>query len=160
MKSCLPRVLKNPPNLKANNMKTMMRNAVMVLMMGLFAMPTAAYELPKPKLIAVFFSASWCSSCKILGPELDTARQQADLDKKDILFVKLDLSDKASIHQSILLSSALGIAPFVQKQGSSTGYVALLAADKTTELTRFDRSSKAQDISTMIEKNLKQLDEK
>ncbi len=128
------------------------------LVLGLVAMlgvaQAQAYELPKPKVIAVFFSADWCPSCKQLAPVLEEARKVGEFDKKDILFVKLDLTDKATIHQSILLSSALGIAPFVQKQGSSTGYVALLSADKTTELARFDRTATAADIVAGVEKQL------
>lgn len=135
-------------------MKAIFRTLVIAVLVMLTVGQALAYELPKPKLIAVFFSADWCPSCKILAPELAAARMKGELNKKDILFVTLDLTDKATIHQSILLSSALGIAPFVQKQGSSTGYVALLAANKTTELARFDRTAKADDMIAAITKHL------
>jgi thiol-disulfide isomerase/thioredoxin len=154
MRSCLPRAPKRLPNLKASNMKTMLRNAMMALMMGLLAMKATAYELPKPTLYALYFTADWCPNCKALTPVLEQARKEGKLDAKDVLFVKLDLTDKTTIHQALLLSSAIGVAPFVQKQGSSTGYVALVAADKTTELARFDRTAKAEDIIAAIEKNL------
>ena len=132
-------------------MKEILRGFVIAFLVLLTVGQALAYESPQPKLIAVFFSASWCPSCKILTPELDAARSKGALDSKDILFVTLDLSDKASIHQSILLASALGILPFVQKQGSSTGYVAVLAADKSTELARFDRTTKAEAIVQRLE---------
>jgi ABC-type phosphate transport system substrate-binding protein len=38
----------------------------------------------------------------------------------------------------------------VQAQGSSTGYVALLAADTKTEIARFDRTSSAEAIASGI----------
>lgn len=113
-----------------------------------------AAELAAPKLYAVYFTAEWCPSCKVLGPNYAKAREEGKLDAKDVLFLKLDLTDKTSIHQSVLLASAVGIGPYVQKQGSSTGYVALLAADKTTELARFDRSTSSADIIAAIEKHL------
>ena len=131
------------------------------ILYGLIAMslllavrPAMAYELPKPKLIAVYFSASWCPNCKILGPVLDEARKTGELDNKAVLFVTLDLSDAASIHQSVMLAQSLGIAAYVQAQGSSTGYVALLAADTKTEITRFDRTSSVQAIVSGVNQAL------
>lgn len=135
-------------------MKRWLYSLVLGLVAVLSVAQAKAYELPKPKVIAVFFSAEWCPACKQLAPVLEEARKEGGFNTKDILFVKLDLTDKATIHQSILLASALGIAPFVQKQGSSTGYVALLGADKTTELARFDRTATAADIVAGIEKQL------
>jgi hypothetical protein len=58
MRSCLPRAPKRLPNLKASNMKTMLRNAMMALMMGLLAMKATAYELPKPTLYALYFTSA------------------------------------------------------------------------------------------------------
>lgn len=135
-------------------MKRWIYSLVFSLVTMLSVAQVQAYELPKPKVIAVFFSAEWCPACKQLAPALEAARKEGGFNTKDILFVKLDLTDKASVHQSILLSSALGIVPFVQKQGGSTGYVALLGEDKTTELARFDRTATAADIVAVIEKQL------
>ena len=127
-------------------MKKLIASALMILALLTIAQPAAAYELPKPKIIAVYFYADWCPNCKILSPLLDQARKEGDLDTKAILFVKLNLTDSSTIHQSILLAQGLGIAPYMQQQGSSTGYVALLSADTKKELVRFDRTSKPTDI--------------
>ena len=130
---------------------------LLVLALALVSLTTPAQAvppLPTPKLIAVYFWASWCPNCKLLSPVLDQARETGALDHQDVLFVKLDLSDKASIHQSVLLASALGIAPFVQAQGSATGYVAILGPDKKTELKRFDRTNSAEEIRGFISKTL------
>jgi hypothetical protein len=86
---------------------------------------------------------------------LEDARTKGTLDAKDILFVKLNLTDKTTIHQSILLAQALGIGDYLKAQGSGTGYVALLDAKSKKEITRFDRESSAEKIQAAIEKRLK-----
>lgn len=117
--------------------------------------PAQARELPKPELMAVYFYADWCPKCKALSPKLDEARKTSNLDKENILFVKLDLTNKASIHQSILLAQALGIGDFVQQQGSATGYVAVLDAATKQELTRFDAESSSKQIEDGLKSRLK-----
>lgn len=135
-------------------MRSFLRCFVLGLAVLFAAMPAAARELPKPQLMAVYFWASWCPNCKILTPEFAKARKVGDLDTKPILFVTLDLSDGASIYQSTLLAQALDIAPFVQAQGSATGYVAILDAKSKQELKRFDRTSSAADIEAWISATL------
>ena len=120
--------------------------ASLLLAVALISQPAAGYELPKAKLIAVYFYADWCPNCKLLSPEFDKARKDGDLDNKPILFIKMNLTDSTTIHQSVMLAQALGIAPYVQQQGSATGYVALITTDTKKELVRFDRTSKAADI--------------
>lgn len=122
-----------------------------LLLAAMFAsQPALAYELPKPKLMAVYFWASWCPNCKVLTPEAAKARKEGDLDNKAVLFVTMDLSDAGTIHQSSMLAQALGIAPYVQKQGSGTGYIAVLDATTKTELKRFDRTNTAEQIQGWI----------
>lgn len=112
----------------------------------------SAVGLQAPKRIAVYFYADWCPNCKILSPALTEARKEADLDNKDVLFVTLNLTDKTTIHQSILLAQQLGIGDFVKAQGSATGYVALLDAKTKKELTRVDRTSDAKAIEAVFAK--------
>ena len=127
------------------------RIGILALMASMLLAPTAqAYTLPKPRLMAVYFWASWCPNCKLLSPQLAQARTQARLDDADVLFVTLDLTDSRSIHQSILLAQALGIAEFMQKQGSATGYIAVLEATSKKELARFDRSSSADQMAERL----------
>lgn len=120
-----------------------------ILSLLLLALPfsaNAARELPKPKLMAVYFYADWCANCKVLSPKIMEARTKGDLDKKEVLFVTLNLTDKTTIHQAVLLSSALGIGDYVKQQGSSTGYIAILDATKKSELARFDRANSSEEI--------------
>lgn len=122
------------------------------IMLSLNGVAANAAELQAPKRIAVYFYADWCPNCKLLSPALTEARSTGNLDTKDILFVTLNLTDKATIHQSILLAQQLGIGSFVKAQGSATGYVALLDAKTKKELTRVDRTSDAKTILAEFEK--------
>jgi thiol-disulfide isomerase/thioredoxin len=131
-----------------------MKHLILALLL-LIPFSAASRELPKPQLIAVYFYADWCSNCKILSPIYDEARSKGGLDKKDILFVKLNLTDKTAIHQSVLLASALGIDDYVKSRGSATGYAALLNAHTQEELALFDSSSNSDNIIKTIEARLK-----
>ena len=113
------------------------------------------HELPKPKLLALYFYADWCANCKILAPKLQEARDKGQLDSKKILFVKLNLTDKVTINQSSMEAQALGIGDFVQKQGSGTGYVVLLDALSKKELARFLSNNSADEIRKKTEELLK-----
>lgn len=113
------------------------------------------HELPKPKLIGVYFYADWCANCKLLAPKLQEAREKGKLDSKKILFVKLDLTNKTTINQASMEAHALGIGDFVQKQGSGTGYLVVLDANSKKEQARFLSSSSSADIQKKIEVLLK-----
>lgn len=124
----------------------------LALSLLLLASPAQARELAKPKLLAVYAYADWCGNCKILSPKLKEAR--AALEKQDVLFVTLDLTDKPRIHQSILLAQALGIGDWLKAQGSATGYVAVLDSASKKELERFDSVAKAAEIGQNIASRL------
>lgn len=109
----------------------------------------------KAKVIAVYFYADWCGNCKVFSPVLEKARKDGRLDDKDALFVKLDLTNKTTIHQSQMLAEQLGIADYLKEQGSATGYVAVLDAKTKKELARFDRTAPAEKIEKSIVELLK-----
>lgn len=133
-----------------------MRFVIALLLSFLVAVPAQAVApLPKPKLMAVYFYADWCPNCKVLSPLVNDARAKGDLDTKDVLFVTMNLTNKATIHQSILLAQGLGIGEFLRAQGSATGYVAVLDASSKKELARFDREDNAAAIQAGIETLLK-----
>ncbi len=118
-----------------------------VLMLAFMPLSQArAAELAKPDWIAVYFYADWCPKCKVLSPKFQEARKQGGLDDKNILFVKLDLTDKTRIHQSVMLAQTLGIGDYLKAQGSATGYVAILDAKTGQEKLRFNSSASVQDI--------------
>lgn len=129
----------------------MLKLAITLLLLILPPIASHARELPAPKLLAVYFYADWCSNCKLLSPKISEARTRGVLDKKNILFVTMNLTDKTTIHQSILLAQALGIGDYLKAQGSATGYMAVLDASSKKELTRFDSAQSSSDIQTWLE---------
>lgn len=132
-----------------------MRRALTALALILLALPVqAARPLPEAKLMAVYFYADWCPNCKALSPIMGEVRSDPGLQKAPVLFVTLDLTDKPSIQQALLLSTALGIGDYVRAQGSATGYVALLDATTKKEIARFDRTSDAKAVLKIINETL------
>lgn len=129
-----------------------MRRFLLALLLCLIPLTSAqaARELPKPKIIALYFYADWCPVCKALSPKFAEARTTGDLDKKDVLFVTLNLTNKTTIHQSVMLAQSLGVGEFVQKQGSGTGYIALLDARTKKELARIEGDVTAESIKNTI----------
>ncbi len=105
---------------------------------------------PAPKYYALTFYADWCGSCKILDPAITEARENAALDKSEILFITMDFTDKETIHQSLMLSNALGLSPFVKKAGSKTGYMVVLDANSMEEIERFDKTDDADAIQSAL----------
>jgi thiol-disulfide isomerase/thioredoxin len=110
----------------------------------------AKRELPTPDLIVVYVYADWCPHCRILKPLIEAARQEGGLDQKNILFVNLNLTDKTSIHQSILLAQQLGIGEYLKAQGSGTGYLAILTPGTAQERLRFQSDTTSSDILQKI----------
>lgn len=129
-----------------------MKSKIIVTALSFFALLFAhtsqaqARELAKPNFIAVYFYADWCSVCKVLSPKIEQVRTEQNLDRSKILFIKMDLTNKAKINQSILLAQTMGIGDFLKKQGSKTGYLAVLDAVSKEEITRFNGSSSKKEI--------------
>jgi hypothetical protein len=126
----------------------------LLLTLSLNSHAQAARPLPAPKIMAVYVTADWCPNCQVLGPALQQAIAAGGLLQKPILFVTLNLTDKPHIRQAIFMAQSLGAGPWLQAQGSATGYVALLNAQTKAELARFDRTSNAKAIQVGIEKAL------
>ncbi len=123
--------------------------AGLILSLG-FAPTLHARELAKPDYIVTYFYADWCPGCKILSPKLDQVRAENNLDKENILFIKLDLTDKPRINQSILLAQALGLGDFLKAQGSATGYVVILDAKSMQEQARFNAGASIEELTEAL----------
>lgn len=128
-------------------------SCVITVLLTIISNQSTARELAKPHTIALYFYADWCPNCQKLTPKYEKVRAQALIERKNILFVKLDLTDKPRIHQSILLAQGLGLGNYIKKQGSATGYVAFL--DANTKAEKF-RITSADSIKT-IQSNLQNL---
>lgn len=112
---------------------------------------TQAGQFAAPDYYAVTFYADTCGACKILEPQIEKARADEALDRGNILFVKMDFSNKASINQSKLHAAALGIDGYVKRMGAKTGYMALLDA-QGAELAKFTMDDDAAAIAQGITK--------
>lgn len=134
----------------------MLKRLAALLLLCLLPLNAAhARDLPTPKLIAIYFYADWCPICQQLTPKLAEARKTAELDKKDILFVTLNLTDKTTIHQAKLLAVSLGVGDFLKAQGSGTGYIAVLDAATKKELFRLAGDATPDTISKQLSDALK-----
>lgn len=125
-----------------------------ILFMTLVPMQVNA-ESMTPKLYAVSFHADWCGSCKKIAPQLERARDQADLDNKDVLFVTLDLTDATTRHQSGLFASALGMGDFYKSNNGKTGFVLLVNAATGEHVGKITKEHDHKKISMLISENLK-----
>ncbi len=103
-----------------------MRYVLPLFILFAVALPFQVNAGTAPKLMAVSFHADWCGSCNKIAPQLQKARGKADLDNKDILFVKLDLTNGTTRNQSALLASAIGLGDFYKENNGKTGFVLLV----------------------------------
>lgn len=130
-----------------------------LLMLGLvatFILPTSVNAETKSanSLYAVAFHADWCGSCQTLGANVVKARGKADLDNKDVLFVKLDLTNAATRHQSSLMASALGLGEFYKTNAGKTGFVLLVNAKNGEVVGKLTKDHDAGAIVTTINEKI------
>lgn len=130
-----------------------------LLMLGLiatFIMPASVNAETKAanSLYAVAFHADWCGSCKVLGPNVIKARGKADLDNKNVLFVKLDLTNAATRHQASLMASALNISDFYKENAGKTGFVLLVNAQTGEIVGKLTKDQDSNAITAMINEKI------
>ena len=105
----------------------------------------------KPRFVAVFFEADWCSSCKALAPKLSQAREQAQVDDQDILFISLDLTNEHSSHQAGLLAASLGLQALYENNNGKTGYIAIVEASSGMLISKLTKHNSVAEITTAID---------
>lgn len=105
-----------------------------------------------PKLLVVAFHADWCGKCKVLGPKVmgDVAPAFAG----DVLFIKLDLSDKNSPQAEYMLA-ALGLGDLWAENAGKTGFALLVdpVSKKAVGTLRADQS--ADDLKAAVKSAIK-----
>lgn len=137
-----------------------MQKTIMVMMTFIILsfVPLTSYaQTDKPMLYAVSFHADWCGSCKALGPKVIKARGKADLDNQNVLFVKLDLTNKTTRHQSSLMASALGLGDYYKNNNGKTGFILLVNSSNGEVLGKLTKDMDAGQISAMINEKIAQL---
>ena len=120
-----------------------MKSLILTLLLVVFSAGAQA----KP-LMAVLFYADWCGACQVLDPAVTEARENAALDSRDVLFVRLDLTDDASRHQAQLMADTMGIGDLVAENGGKTGFLLLLDEGRT--VGRITRAMAADEIASTI----------
>lgn len=105
-------------------------------------------EVVKPKLVGLYFHATWCASCKTLDPEVEKAA--ASLKKSPFLLVKLDVSNKVTQHQAGMTAAALGYDDIYAETGLKTGFIILVDTSTGAEVGRISRDDDAATISSKV----------
>ncbi len=104
-------------------------------------------------IYAVSFHADWCPGCKILAPKMGEVKSSGELDGKNILFIKFNVTDKKTTHQSMLHAEALGLGELFKKNAGKTGFILLLDPKTHEILGKITHEMEVEKIkSTILEK--------
>ncbi len=109
-------------------------------------------EARKPKLMLVKFHADWCPKCKALETPWAAATQ--DMVADDILFVRLDRTDKKTSRQSAFHMAALGMPEAWAKYSRQNGLMVLFDTETGEELHVFSGASADKSVTEAIRKHL------
>ena len=131
-------------------MKPLIIKTLSVLSLVLVLSPFAKAADDQPEVMGILFYADWCSSCKVLEPQLDQARTDSDLDNQSIVFVTLDLTDETTSHQAKLLAQSLGLGDVYAANEGTTGFMLLVDAETKHVVTRLTKELTAEVISERI----------
>ena len=137
-----------------------MRKLIFLLIPMLFiALPFVSHSeessaTTKPAVYGVLFYADWCGSCKALDPKVTQAREAANLDTQDVLFVTLDLTNDTTKHQAAMMAATLGISDVYESNAGKTGFMLLLDAGSGEKVAQLTNKMEATDIATRIQETL------
>lgn len=116
-----------------------------VLILGMMPYGTRAAE---PDRIAILMYADWCGSCKILDPKLKAV--QPEFERSDILFVRFDLTNDATKHQSRLLAQALGLGEVYEMNGGKTGHLVIVDRASGQSIDRVTKNHSEAEIRASL----------
>ena len=108
----------------------------------------------KPAIYAVMMHADWCGTCKALAPKIAQARENDGLDSKDVLFIKLDLTDDTSKHQAAMMAAILGIEDVYESNAGNTGFMLLINAETGEKISQITNKLDSKKISALITKTI------
>ncbi|MBK1880258.1 TlpA family protein disulfide reductase [Pelagicoccus mobilis] len=131
-------------------MNTLSKSALTFVAALLLAGPafSKSVDLVEPKLVGLYFHASWCAACKKLDPAMDDAA--GDLKKSPFLLVKLDVSNKVTQHQAGMTAAAMGFGDIYKSTGLKTGFIILVDPATGKEVGRITKSEDASAITGKI----------
>ncbi len=102
--------------------------------------PTTGRE-PAADIIAVQFYAEWCKPSQVVTKRVE-ALQEASADK-NVLFLRLDLTDDTRREQAQLLMASLGFGLIWDTQRGRTGELLLVDAHAMRPITTLNQDSDA-----------------
>lgn len=124
----------------------------LTILASAFLLATTAYsksvDVVQPKLVGLYFHASWCASCKTLDPSVQEAA--AALKKSPYLLVTLDVSNKVTQHQAGMTAAAMGYGDLYAKTGLKTGFIILVDPATGEEVARITKKDDAAAIAAKI----------
>jgi len=101
-----------------------------------------------PELVLVKYHADWCPKCRSLDPTYDQVR--ADQAGKNVLFVKLDKTNKATSLQAEYLSAEVGLGQHWPNYGRRTGVMVLFDAKTGKVVEEFYAGTNAGQVNEAI----------
>lgn len=93
------------------------------------------------RVVGVKMDAEWCGKCRVLNPKLNSV--MPEFMGEDILFLKFNMTDEFTIHQSAFLAERLNLASLFEEYRGQTGFMVLLNA-KTGEQLHTLRSDQTE----------------
>jgi thiol:disulfide interchange protein len=105
-----------------------------------------------PSLLVVAFHAEWCGKCKVLGPKV--MGDVAPAFRTDVLFVKLDLTDKDSPQAEYMLA-ALGLGDLWAEHAGKTGFALIVDPDTKKVVGTLRSDESADDLKSAVKAALK-----
>ncbi len=111
----------------------------------------------RPAVYAVMMHADWCGTCKALAPKISQAREKAKLDEKDVLFVKLDLTNDNTKHQAAMMATALGITGVYEENAGKTGFMLLINAESGEIMARITNKHDVEKIAAKITEKIQEV---
>ena len=115
--------------------------------------PTTERE-PAADIIAVQFYAEWCKPSQVVTRRVE-ALQEASADK-NVLFVRLDLTDDTRRDQAELLMASLGFGHIWDAQRGRTGELLLVDAHAMRPITTLNQDNDAEQMFVALTQALAQ----
>lgn len=109
---------------------------------------STSQDVERPELIAVKFHADWCGKCQAMKPAHKSVRQAYA--EKPVLFVTLDLTEPADVHQAEYLMAELNMGRIWSDIGRKTGFVILVDAESREPIGRLTSQMGEQEMSDAI----------
>ena len=101
-----------------------------------------------PHVIAMYMYADWCGACQAIKPIMEEAKPE--FEGQPVLFVKMDMTNDFTAHQSKLMAARLGLSEIFEKNEGMTGFVLLLDANTNEVLDKITTDDDKQGIITKI----------